>query len=54
MNYADIKYCDVANGEGVRVSLFVSGCITAKNVLIKKHGISIMEILSRKKKSTGF
>ena len=26
MNYADIKYCDVANGEGVRVSLFVSGC----------------------------
>lgn len=26
MNYADIKRCDVANGEGVRVSLFVSGC----------------------------
>ena len=26
MNYADIKYFDVANGEGVRVSLFVSGC----------------------------
>ena len=26
MNYAGIKYCDVANGEGVRVSLFVSGC----------------------------
>ena len=26
MNYSDIKYCDVANGEGVRVSLFVSGC----------------------------
>ncbi len=26
MNYADIKKCDVANGEGVRVSLFVSGC----------------------------
>ena len=26
MNYVDIKYCDVANGEGVRVSLFVSGC----------------------------
>ena len=26
MNYADIKYCDVANCEGVRVSLFVSGC----------------------------
>lgn len=26
MNYADIKYCDVANGKGIRVSLFVSGC----------------------------
>lgn len=26
MNYADIKECDVANGPGVRVSLFVSGC----------------------------
>ena len=26
MNYADIKIADVANGQGVRVSLFVSGC----------------------------
>ncbi len=26
MNYAEIKNCDVANGPGVRVSLFVSGC----------------------------
>lgn len=26
MNYAEIKHCDVANGPGVRVSLFVSGC----------------------------
>lgn len=26
MNYADIKTCDVANGVGIRVSLFVSGC----------------------------
>jgi len=26
MNYADIKNYDVANGPGVRVSLFVSGC----------------------------
>lgn len=26
MNYADIKYCDVANGIGIRVSVFVSGC----------------------------
>lgn len=26
MNYADIKNYDVANGPGIRVSLFVSGC----------------------------
>lgn len=26
MNYANIKYCDIANGIGVRTSLFVSGC----------------------------
>ena len=26
MNYAAIRTCDIANGEGVRVSLFVSGC----------------------------
>ncbi len=26
MNYAEIKTCDIANGLGVRTSLFVSGC----------------------------
>ena len=26
MNYAEIKPCDIANGIGVRVSIFVSGC----------------------------
>lgn len=26
MNYMKIKYCDIADGEGVRVTLFVSGC----------------------------
>lgn len=26
MNYSAIHSCDIANGEGVRVSLFVSGC----------------------------
>ena len=26
MNYAEIKKCDIANGVGVRTSLFVSGC----------------------------
>lgn len=28
MNYAEIKKVDIANGPGVRVSLFVSGCRT--------------------------
>ena len=26
MYYGEIKDCDIANGEGVRVTLFVSGC----------------------------
>mgnify|MGYP002522813665 FL=1 len=26
MYYGEIKNCDIANGEGVRISLFVSGC----------------------------
>jgi anaerobic ribonucleoside-triphosphate reductase activating protein len=26
LNYANIKYCDIANGVGVRTTLFVSGC----------------------------
>lgn len=26
MNYGQIKNCDIANGNGVRVTLFVSGC----------------------------
>ena len=26
MHYCEIKNCDIANGEGVRVTLFVSGC----------------------------
>ncbi len=26
MNYCNIKKCDIANGEGVRTTLFVSGC----------------------------
>lgn len=26
MNYGNIKYCDVADGTGVRTSVFVSGC----------------------------
>ena len=41
MRYADIKKVDIANGTGVRVSLFVH--IIVKDVLIKKHGILTME-----------
>ena len=26
MNYCEIKHCDIADGEGVRTSLFVAGC----------------------------
>ncbi|SKB57433.1 anaerobic ribonucleoside-triphosphate reductase activating protein [Lachnospiraceae bacterium] len=26
MNYCNIKYCDIANGNGIRTTLFVSGC----------------------------
>ena len=26
MKYGNIKYCDIADGEGVRTTLFVSGC----------------------------
>ena len=26
MHYSNIKYCDIADGEGVRTTLFVSGC----------------------------
>ena len=29
MNYGEIKTCDIANGPGVRVTLFVSGCTNA-------------------------
>ena len=29
MNYAGIKYCDIANGLGCRTVLFVSGCRNA-------------------------
>lgn len=37
MNYAKIKHFDIANGEGVRISLFVSGCkFNCKNCFNKE------------------
>ena len=52
MNWAEIKTNDIANGEGVRTSLFVSGClIIAKIALTAKRGILIMaSLLPRKPK----
>lgn len=44
MNYANIKYNDIADGEGIRTSLFVSGCTHhCKGALMRKPGILIME-----------
>ncbi len=52
MHYADIKKADIANGLGVRVSVFVSGCThhCKKLFLIVKHGILIMEMNLQKMK----
>ena len=33
MNYATIKPWDIANGPGVRVSVFVSGCTPLQKLL---------------------
>lgn len=54
MNYGEIKKYDIADGPGVRVTLFViqDVVITVKVVLMQKHGIFIMgiRILRRLKK----
>lgn len=43
MNYATIKYCDIANGTGVRTSLlFPAAAATARNVLTPLPGILVM------------
>ena len=49
MNYAEIKYCDIANGPGVRTSLFVR--TTVRDVLMKSHGILNTESRLRRKPS---
>ncbi|MCM1283869.1 MAG: anaerobic ribonucleoside-triphosphate reductase activating protein [Muribaculaceae bacterium] len=37
MNYAGIKYCDIANGTGCRTVLFVSGCRNACRGCFQPH-----------------
>lgn len=37
MNYAGIKYCDIANGLGCRTVLFVSGCRNACKGCFQPH-----------------
>lgn len=37
MNYAGIKYCDIANGTGCRTVLFVSGCRNACKGCFQPH-----------------
>lgn len=50
MYYAEIKNFDVANGPGVRVSLFVSGCpMPARVASMKSPGITDMVHLSQKR-----
>ena len=40
MYYGEIKNCDIANGEGVRVTLFVSGCTNrCKNCFQPQTGV---------------
>ena len=47
MNYANIKYCDIANGEGVRTSLFVSGCRRHCKGLLQRPWPGIFATASR-------
>ena len=37
MNYAGVKYCDIANGTGCRTVLFVSGCRNACKGCFQPH-----------------
>ena len=55
MNYAKIRNYDIANGEGVRTSLFVSGCtITAPVALIQRSRILTVVDHSQRRLSQRF
>ena len=55
MYYGEIKKCDIANGPGVRVSLFVSGCTHhCKGCFNEEHGVLSMESLLQKKQKNRF
>ena len=48
MNYADIKRYDVANGPGVRVSVFVSGCTHRCPGCFNEEALTLENLLHRK------
>ena len=51
MFYGEIKKCDIANGEGVRVSAFYPDVrITVRDVSMRPPGTSVMEKNLRKKR----
>ena len=53
MNYGNIKEYDIANGEGVRISLLYPAADTiVRVVLMQKHGILILASPIRKKWKT--